>query len=227
MKIINWNCNLNLSKKFEHIEKHQPDIAIIQECEKLDSSYFPNGKYFWIGKNEQKGLGVIVFNQSAKIDSSYNEDLIYFLPIQTDIVSIMGVWAYNHRASQRFGDTFKGGVSDALMHYEKWLLQNDKIIFSGDFNNSVIWDKGSSENNFENINKKLNELSLVSVYHDLNKEDFGKEKKGTLFQYRHQDKPYFIDYIYTKGLETRNLIVGEYDEWISYSDHVPLIAELI
>ena len=119
MKIINWNCNLNLSKKFEHIEKHQPDIAIIQECEKLDSSYFPNGKYFWIGKNEQKGLGVIVFNQSAKIDSSYNEDLIYFLPIQTDIVSIMGVWAYNHRASQRFGDTFKGGVSELPKPFAK------------------------------------------------------------------------------------------------------------
>jgi len=31
----------------------------------------------------------------------------------------MGVWAYNHRASQRFGDTFKGGVSDSLMYYEK------------------------------------------------------------------------------------------------------------
>ncbi len=36
----------------EMIEKYQPDIAIIQECEKLDSSYFPNGEYFWIGKNE-------------------------------------------------------------------------------------------------------------------------------------------------------------------------------
>ena len=60
MKCISWNCNLNLSKKFEHIDKYQPDIAIIQECEKLDSSYFPNGEYFWIVKNEQKRLNSII-----------------------------------------------------------------------------------------------------------------------------------------------------------------------
>ena len=58
MKIINWNCNLNLSKKFEHIEKHQPDIAIIQECEKLDSSYFPNGGWYK-DKKETKPYGWI------------------------------------------------------------------------------------------------------------------------------------------------------------------------
>ena len=28
MKIVNWNCNLNLSKKFEYIEKYQPDIVM-------------------------------------------------------------------------------------------------------------------------------------------------------------------------------------------------------
>ena len=54
MKIITWNCNLNLIKKFEHIEKLRPDIVILQECEKLDQNYFPNSKYFWIGKNEKK-----------------------------------------------------------------------------------------------------------------------------------------------------------------------------
>ena len=67
MKIITWNCNLNLIKKFEHIEKLRPDIVILQECEKLDQNYFPNSKYFWIGKNEKKGLGVLVFNSSANI----------------------------------------------------------------------------------------------------------------------------------------------------------------
>lgn len=54
MKIITWNCNLNLIKKFEHIEKLCPDIVILQECEKLDQNYFPNSKYFWVGKNEKK-----------------------------------------------------------------------------------------------------------------------------------------------------------------------------
>ena len=51
MKVVTWNCNLNLVKKFEFIEQYKPDIAIIQECEKLGKSYFPNSEYWWIGKD--------------------------------------------------------------------------------------------------------------------------------------------------------------------------------
>ena len=225
MKVITWNCNLNLVKKFEHISKESPDIAIIQECEKLDENYFPNSKYFWLGKNEKKGLGVIVFNHSAKVSESLNEKLIYFLPIETDILNIIGVWAYNHRAAPKFGDDFSGNTSDALTNYEALLSSNKKILFAGDFNNSVIWDKGNKENNFLNINNKLNNLGLKSSYHEYSNEKFGEESKGTLFHTKKQNKPYFIDYIYYKEMNLSKVYVGQYDEWISLSDHMPVIAE--
>ena len=35
MKIVTWNCNLNLERKFDLLQSLAPDIAIIQECEKL------------------------------------------------------------------------------------------------------------------------------------------------------------------------------------------------
>ena len=225
MKVITWNCNLNLVKKFEHISKESPDIAIIQECEKLDENYFPNSKYFWLGKNEKKGLGVIVFNHSAKVSESLNEKLIYFLPIETDILNIIGVWAYNHRAAPKFGDDFSGNTSDALTNYEALLSSNSKVLFAGDFNNSVIWDKGNKENNFLNINNKLNNLGLKSSYHEYSNEKFGEESKGTLFHTKKQNKPYFIDYIYYKEMNLSKVYVGQYDEWISLSDHMPVIAE--
>ena len=225
MKVITWNCNLNLVKKFEHISKESPDIAIIQECEKLDENYFPNSKYFWLGKNEKKGLGVIVFNHSAKVSESLNEKLIYFLPIETDILNIIGVWAYNHRAAPKFGDDFSGNTSDALTNYEALLSSNSKVLFAGDFNNSVIWDKGNKENNFLNINNKLNSLGLKSSYHEYSNEKFGEESKGTLFHTKKQNKPYFIDYIYFKEMNLSKVYVGQYDEWISLSDHMPVIAE--
>ena len=225
MKIITWNCNLNLVKKFEHISKESPDIAIIQECEKLDENYFPNSKYFWLGKNEKKGLGVIVFNHSAKVSEPLNEKLIYFLPIETDILNIIGVWAYNHRASPKFGVDFNGNTSDALTNYEALLSSNKKVLFAGDFNNSVIWDKGNKENNFSNINNKLNSLGLKSSYHEYSNEKFGEESKGTLFHTKKQNKPYFIDYIYYKEMNLSKVYVGQYDEWISLSDHMPVIAE--
>ena len=58
MKIISWNCNLKFKEKFELIESYDPDICFIQECEKLKSVFFPSYKYFWTGRNENKGLGV-------------------------------------------------------------------------------------------------------------------------------------------------------------------------
>ena len=57
MKVITWNCNLKFKEKFELIDGYDPDICFIQECEKLNSDYFPNYKYFWTGRNEKKGLG--------------------------------------------------------------------------------------------------------------------------------------------------------------------------
>ena len=225
MKIITWNCNLNLVKKFEYIIRESPDIAIIQECEKLDENYFPNSKYFWLGKNEKKGLGIIVFNRSAKVSESLNEKLIYFLPIQTDILNIIGVWAYNHRASPKFGFDFSGNTSDALTNYEALLSSSKKVLFAGDFNNSVIWDRENKENNFSNINNKLNSLGLKSCYHEYSNEKFGEESKGTLFHTKKQNKPYFIDYIYYKEMNLSKVYVGQFDEWISLSDHMPVIAE--
>ena len=54
MKIVTWNCNLNLEKKFDLLQSLTPDIAIIQECEKLKENHFSNCKYFWCGENEKK-----------------------------------------------------------------------------------------------------------------------------------------------------------------------------
>ena len=36
MRVITWNCNVNFKKKFELLQSLSPDIAIIQECEKLE-----------------------------------------------------------------------------------------------------------------------------------------------------------------------------------------------
>ena len=60
MKIVTWNCNLNFAKKYEYIESMDADICIIQECEKLKEGYFPNSKFFWTGRIENKGLGILI-----------------------------------------------------------------------------------------------------------------------------------------------------------------------
>ena len=56
--------------------------------------------------------------------------------------------------------------------------------------------------------------------------NFGEEKQSTLFHTKDKNKPYFIDYLYVKNIIVNNFKIGDYEKWISFSDHMPLIAEL-
>ena len=223
MKIVSWNCCLKLSKKFDGIKTLNPDILIIQECEELPLDFFPNAEYHWIGHNQNKGVGVVLFNNSAEVDESFNNKLDYFLPLNLDNgIKLLATWSFTHRAAGRFGEGHVGHVSDAIKYYEAWLKESDKGIICGDFNNSIIWDKPNKESNFKETNETLNRLGFRSAYHELTNEDFGKEKLSTLYHTKNKDKPYHIDYVFLKGLEPQSIEVGSYDDWISLSDHVPV-----
>ena len=226
MKIVTWNCNLNFAKKYEHIESIDADVCIIQECEKLKEDYFPNSKFFWTGRIENKGLGVLVKNGSASLGSSHNPDLINFLPIRSDNLKILGVWAYNHRA-KKFGDNVSGETIQAIEFYKEWLVDVDlPCVFGGDFNNSVIWDRPNNKNNFQNINTQLEGLGFASAYHTNTEDDFGCEESATFYHTKQESKKYHIDYLYVRSMESICIELGKYEDWIKLSDHSPLIVEL-
>ena len=226
MRVITWNCNLKFKEKFGLVNSYDPDICFIQECEKLNSDFFPNYKYFWTGRNENKGLGVLTKKSDFFVDESHNKDLINFLPIASDNLKLLGVWSFNHRAN-KFGDGVSGKTIDAINFYKNWFGDNsEKCIVAGDFNNSIIWDKKNNNNNFNNINDHFVGLGFESNYHKLKGEVFGKESSATFFHTKKELKKYHIDYIYSKNLSPLELKVGSYSEWISYSDHSPLIVEL-
>ena len=224
MIITTWNCNLKLQKKYEYIESLNSDITIIQECEKLKKDYFPGVKYFWTGKDEKKGLGVIIKKDSAKVSSLHNKNLIHFLPICTDEMNLLGVWAFNHRA-KKYGEHANGKTLEALRYYYDWLQETPKSIVAGDFNNSIIWDKPSNKD-FYNINKKLELIGLSSSYHKVTSDDYGEEKQGTFYHTKNIQKQYHIDYIYTCGMDVKSVNIGVYEDWVQYSDHCPMTVEL-
>jgi exonuclease III len=227
MKLISWNCCLKLSSKFEAIKRLNADIIIIQECEKLPKDYFPGAEYYWIGHQDNKGIGVLLFNSTAEIDKAFNDKLDYFMPLNLDNgIKLLATWSFTHRAAGRFGDGHLGHVSDALSYYKDWLTETDQGIIAGDFNNSIIWDKGTKESNFMNTNSALQSLEYQSTYHQLTGEGFGAEKSATLYHTKKKDKIYHIDYIYLKGIKPISVDVGIYEDWIQLSDHVPVIANL-
>lgn len=224
MIITTWNCNLKLKSKYEHIESLGSDILIIQECEKLKQDYFPNAQYFWTGRDENKGLAVLVKKDTASISKLHNQNFIHFIPIESDDLNIMGVWAFNHRAA-KYGEDANGRTLEAINYYDAWLKDSQKSIFAGDFNNSIIWDKTSNPD-FHNINNQLNLLGYESSYHKKTQEIFGKEKETTFYHTKKEDKKYHIDYIYIKDMNIKSLDIGLYDNWIKHSDHCPVSIEV-
>lgn len=226
MKIFTWNCNLNFSRKYKQVEQYDADILIIQECEKLPIDFIAGKQLFWMGRNESKGLAVIVKGDFSRPVDNINNELIYFLPIQTQFGLIIGTCAFNHRA-RKFGPSASGNLVDMLAHYTAQILSNTKIIISGDFNNGPRWDFNYfHRNNFQHINSELDKREFTSAYHFIFNEKFGAENTHTFFHQRNKKKQFFIDYIYSKGFEAVSCEVGTFDSWNIYSDHVPVIAEL-
>ena len=131
----------------------------------------------------------MLFNLTAEIDKAFNDKLDYFLPLNLDNgIKLLATWSFTHRAAGRFGDGHLGHVSYALSYYKDWLKETDQGIIAGDFNNSVIWDKGTKESNFMNTNSTLQSLGYQSAYHQLTGEGFGAEKSATLYHTKNKNK---------------------------------------
>ena len=60
-------------------------------------------------------------------------------------------------------------------------MQSNKFILGGDFNNSVLWDKGDKQNNFSNIESFLQNLDYKSVYQNHNSMKNMDMKNNQLF----------------------------------------------
>jgi exonuclease III len=225
MKVLTWNCNLVFRKDFELIRHFDADIIVIQECEKLDLDQFEGYKSHWIGMNDSKGLAVLTKGESIFPSDLFRSDLVYFLPVSFGTTAVLGVWAFNGRAGGKVLNG-SGYVLDALSHYEKWIKSHKKIVIAGDFNNAPYFDKPGHINNFVDINSRLNNFGLTSAYHNYSGELIGSESKFTHYHQKNPNKGFHIDYTYTNFQTITSVEIGKLEDWVSVSDHVPLISIL-
>lgn len=76
---------------------------------------------------------------------------------------------------------------------------------------------------------ELKECGIKSLYHKFQNEQQGKETNPTLYFQRKLHKPYPIDYVFGAQKFSKNLKkieIGQRDEWIGFSDHVPVLCEI-
>lgn len=226
-----------LHSKVERLMELRPDIAIIPESARPEIVKKKNKQfnYFdacWIGYNDHKGLGVYSFTDlKLNIDTSYNPQFELFVPLEVSgngyNFNLIGVWAFNYRPKN---SQMKDHASTqfVLRHYKKFIKKQPTIIV-GDFNNNVIWDKTGKENNFQSAADSLKQLNLVSVYHSKEKIDFGKELHPTLIWRKNPETTYHIDYCFAPDdciSDKLNVEIGSPGNWLSDSDHVPLIVDI-
>ena len=157
----------------------------------------------------------------------HNPDFRNVLPIsvskgKTDFI-LFAIWANN---PQDKDGQYVTQVWKAVNYYQNLLSENNCILI-GDFNSNTIWDRPRREGNHSAVVSKLAEKNIFSTYHKFFNQEQGKEMHPTLFLYRHENKPYHLDYCFASN-NFMNVLesveVGTYNDWKMHSDHKPLIV---
>ncbi len=220
-------------KKAAAILSFQPDILIVPECEHPDKLIFPAGvpkptDILWFGKNPHKGLGIFSYSDFRfSVHDNHNQALQLIVPIAAMndrmTLNLLAIWANNPTDPE---GQYVEQVWKALLHYDA-LLRDTNTILAGDFNSNTIWDKKRRESNHSNVVKRLEEKGIFSAYHLFHQQIQGQEAHPTLYLYRHQNRPYHIDYFFVSAdlaPKIQSVTIGDYDFWMRYSDHVPVIV---
>ncbi len=232
LKIVTWNCNGKFREKYKEIAQLNADIYIIQECE--NPALTNNDKYktwahnhIWVGANKNKGLGVFLREDLKMKPLEWDSaGLKYFIRfcIDKEIV-IIAAWCH-HADSPTFG--YIGQLWKYLQ------LHKDKIkkgIIAGDLNSNAIWDKWDRWWNHSDVVRELADGGICSIYHHQTNTEHGKEDIPTFFLQKNAQKPYHIDYIFASEIlipdRSSNMEIGKREDWIKWSDHMPITATLI
>jgi exodeoxyribonuclease-3 len=218
-------------KKGHLIKLEQPDILIIPECEHPDrllNLELNATSVLWYGTNRSKGLAIFSFGEyHLDLINVYDESIKIVCPISVTggeiDFTLLAVWTQNTKDwdYRHIGQVWKA------VHYYEEILSAKNVIIVGDFNSNVIWDKSHRHASHSMIVDKLADMQIHSVYHRHFSQVQGKEVHPTFFLYRHENKPYHIDYCFVSEYFMKRLMkveVGNYQNWKAFSDHSPLIV---
>lgn len=99
-------------------------------------------------------------------------------------------------------------------------------MLGGDFNSNSCWDKKHKRRTHSAVVKQLSDMGLNSCYHNIVNEVQGQESQPTFYLYRNKEKSYHIDYFFYNRDKLRTFEIGTFDDWISLSDHMPIILDI-
>ena len=234
MKIVTWNCNGAFRNKFHEIIKLQADLYVIQECENPAyilnndlASHFDN-RYLWQGKSKNRGIGVFSANPAFEIEPIHIDvsplEQFFFFSVKSEVsFPVIATWTKqaNSPTFQYIGQLWK------LLNEHGKQLEFPFSILIGDLNSNKKWDIWDRWWNHSDVVSHLERLGLRSAYHEHFQESQGEESQATLYLHRNIEKAHHIDYAFLeRSWLVENVAVGKPEEWLSLSDHMPVLIEV-
>lgn len=233
MKIITWNCNMAYRKKAALLLPYKPDIVIVPECEHPGKLNFPANlpepsDVLWFGENLNKGLGIFSYNGfSLRKMRMHDPSLKLVVPVSVTGGSVdftlFAIWANN---PQDPDGTYVAQIWKAVNQYHKHIKRKATVL-AGDFNSNKIFDKKYRIGNHSHVVENLARKGIHSVYHLHHGQEHGKETDATWYLYRHENKPFHLDYCFVSADladKIQSVEIGKHADWCRYSDHVPLMV---
>ena len=221
-------------KKYESLISMKPDLLVIQECEnesKLQKALdqIDYHQIIWYGKNPNKGVAVISFNNiKIELSPDHNPEYEYVIPIKVKVgrrkINLFAIWAMPHKTDRK--KNYVGQIWGAINYYKTELKKNSILI--GDFNSNAFWDDKYKIGNHSQVVQFLNERKIYSLYHRQENLNHGDEKDPTIYLLKQKTKPYHLDYCFASSKlisEKTTCEIGKHDDWIKLSDHMPVVVK--
>ncbi|GIX59450.1 hypothetical protein BK744_09510 [Bacillus thuringiensis serovar zhaodongensis] len=234
MKIVAWNAGMAFRKKIDKILPLKADILVISECEqpeKWGQIDKERGiyKFLWEGDNPNKGIGIITFDKRYKIEihPDYDKSFRYIVPIKVSAGNqefiMFAVW------SQKGETRYSSYIGQIYLALEKYAsLLKEPCIIVGDWNSCKQYDRIKRVKTHSEVVEFLEGFGIKSAYHHLSEEEQGDESRATHYFRKEKARPFHIDCLFTSKIflnELESIEIGSYEEWIQFSDHMPISAK--
>lgn len=235
MRLITWNCGGGYRNKIDKILDLQPDIAIIQECESLESirainkEKVPEKSFRFSERDHNKGVTIFFHTDYEILSIEYYSRIEFVVPIRIRSsfdFYLFAVWAMQ---GQGEGCAYTGQVERAVNKFYPDIVKNNPCIFIGDFNSPRIYKPIDKPNIEYSLVKLFENFGISSAYHEHYQEEFGSHTHPTFYQHKKKDMPSMLDYCFASReiiSRTKTVEIGRYEDWNEYSDHCPLIIEI-
>lgn len=220
IKIVSWNCQEAFHNKYKKIRELDADVYVISEIKDPknveDDLYQDFMKNYYYLESKSKGLAIIAKEDIELKNNEWKYRLSNdFLSVRVnDSFNLVGVWTH---------EPYVDNVVKYLRLHKYDFINSDNLVMCGDFNIDVSTGNQTNKDMFAKI---LKSYGYKSIYHNFNNEEFGKESEPTIYWRRKKEDPYHVDYLFTNPQIISSFEIGKYDDYINYSDHMPLIFEL-